>query len=147
MLKAELEMSDPAGKPLQVRWVVQPEQTHKLTAGAEENMLPELTNNVTASDLHHAEVRVPAKPGGYRLFAYVRNGVGAAVANVPFYVSSLGKNVAGKGAKLPFMICFAEGNANDHFVPLGWMRNTNAPGMDPLRKVLTHSGNVCLHFE
>ena len=87
VLKAELEMSDPAGKPLQVRWVIQPEQTHKLTAGAEEGTLPEFTKDISTNDPHHAEVRVPAKPGGYRLFAYVRNGFGAAVANVPFYVT------------------------------------------------------------
>jgi hypothetical protein len=100
-LKAELETSDPAGRSLQVRWVVQPEQTHRLSGGAEETILPELTTNVLAGDLRHAEVLVPSEPGGYRLFAYVRNGVGAAVANVPFFVSSRGKAAPGKTAQLP----------------------------------------------
>lgn len=89
---ADLEASDPAHRPLQVRWVVQPEQPEKLTAGAEEKALPELTDIVIRSDTAHAQVRAPEQPGGYRLFAYVRNGVGAAVANVPFLVTTDRKN-------------------------------------------------------
>jgi hypothetical protein len=91
---ADLAATDPAGRPLQVRWVVQPEQPKKLTAGAEEQTLPEWTDLILRSDLRSAEVRAPQTPGGYRLFAYVRNGVGAAVANVPFHVGPAKKTVA-----------------------------------------------------
>ena len=91
---ASLDASDPQGRPLQVRWVVQPEQTKKLTAGAEEKVLPELTDIITRSDSHSANLRAPEQPGGYRLFAYVRNGGGAAVANVPFNVVRANKAVA-----------------------------------------------------
>ena len=84
---ADLEAADPKDRPLQVRWVVQPEQLKKLTAGAEEQVLPELTDSVVRSDIRHADLRAPKQPGGYRLFAYVRNGAGAAVANVPFHVA------------------------------------------------------------
>jgi hypothetical protein len=86
--RADLEASSLDGQPLNVRWVVQPEQANKLTAGAEENELPELQSTILQSDNHHAEVRAPEQPGGYRLFAYVRNEAGAAVANVPFHVAS-----------------------------------------------------------
>ena len=85
---ADLEAADPQGRPLQVRWVIQPEQLKKLTAGAEEQVLPELADLIVRNDLRHAELRAPQQPGGYRLFAYVRNGAGAAVANVPFHVGS-----------------------------------------------------------
>jgi len=88
---ADLEAADPKDRPLQVRWVVQPEQLKKLTAGAEEQVLPELTDSVVRSDIRHADLRAPKQPGGYRLFAYVRNGVGAAVANVPFHVAGEAK--------------------------------------------------------
>ena len=91
---ANLAATDPAGRPLQVRWVVQPEQPRKLTAGAEEQTLPEWTDLIVRSDLRSAEVRAPQTPGGYRLFAYVRNGAGAAVANVPFHVGPAKKTVA-----------------------------------------------------
>lgn len=84
---ADLNAADPQGLALRVRWLVQPEQTKKLTAGAEEQALPELTDIIVRSDAGAAELRAPEQPGGYRLFAYVRNGVGAAVANVPFLVA------------------------------------------------------------
>lgn len=94
VFSADLAASDPQSRPLQVRWVIQPEQPKRLTAGAEEQTLPELTNIVIQSDVRSAELRAPQQPGGYRLFAYVRNGVGAAVANVPFRVTTANKSVA-----------------------------------------------------
>lgn len=93
-IAATLEAVDPQGQPLEVRWVVQPEQTKRLTAGAEEAALPELTDIFVRSDLSSSEFRAPQPPGGYRLFAYVRNGDGAAVANVPFLVLSGNQAVA-----------------------------------------------------
>jgi Glycosyl hydrolases family 2, TIM barrel domain len=104
VFSAELEAADPGGQPLRVRWVVQPEQPKKLTAGAEEQTLPELTDSIVRSDTRFAEVRAPQSPGGYRLFAYVRNGVGAAVANVPFHVGTPKKVAADRKAKLPLVI-------------------------------------------
>jgi hypothetical protein len=104
VFSADLEAADPSGRPLQVRWVVQPEQTKKLTAGAEEQTLPELTDSILRSDGRSAEVRAPQAPGGYRLFAYVRNGVGAAVANVPFHVGSGKKAAVDRKAKLAWAI-------------------------------------------
>jgi len=83
---ANLDASDPGKQPLQVRWVVQPEQDKRSSGGAEEPVLPELTAAIVKGDNTQVEVRAPQKPGGYRLFVYVRNGAGAAVANVPFKV-------------------------------------------------------------
>ena len=94
---ADLEVVDPHGEPLQARWLVQPEQPNKLSGGASENQLPELTTNILEGDTRHAVVRAPELPGGYRLFVYVRNGAGAAVANVPFRV--VHKSAMRDGAK------------------------------------------------
>ncbi len=146
-ISAELVAADPAGKPLQVHWVVQPEQAHKLSGGAEEGALSEFADLVITGDLQHAAVRAPAGQGGYRLFAYVRNGIGAAVANVPFYVSSHDQSAAGKAATLPFTIYGAHGTANDPFVPAGWMGNTKAVRMDDACRTSPHHGNTCLRFE
>ncbi len=104
VFSVDLEAADPSGRPLQVRWVVQPEQTKKLTAGAEEQPLPELTDSIVRGDGRSAEVRAPQAPGGYRLFAYVRNGVGAAVANVPFQVGGSKKAAADRKARLARVI-------------------------------------------
>jgi len=95
---AELKTADPGGQPLRIRWVVQPEQLNTLTAGAEEKKLPEIASAILEGDASHAEVRAPDQPGGYRLFAYVYNNSGAAVANVPFYVTSRQASAASRSA-------------------------------------------------
>jgi hypothetical protein len=105
-LSADLDAAEPDNQPLQVRWVVQPEQPNKSTGGAEEPALPELTSGIIQCDTAHAQVRTPEQPGGYRLFAYVRNSAGAAVANVPFCVRSVQKEAA---VKLPVTV---EGKSN-----------------------------------
>lgn len=98
---ADLKTSDPGGQPLRIRWVVQPEQLNTLTAGAEEKKLPEFTAAILEGDASHAVVRAPDQPGGYRLFAYVYNDSGAAVANVPFYVTSRHSSAAGQPVTPP----------------------------------------------
>lgn len=85
-LTADLEVADPNGGTLRVRWLVQPEQPNKLSGGATENQLPELNTLILESDFSHAVVHAPELPGGYRLFVYIHNESGAAVANVPFHV-------------------------------------------------------------
>ncbi len=97
LITADLEAIDPHGQALQVRWVVQPEQPNKLTAGAEEQTLPEFTDFLLHSDARSAQLHTPQLPGQYRLFAYVRNDAGAAVANVPFEVVNKSKTLAGGG--------------------------------------------------
>jgi hypothetical protein len=145
---ADLEAADPGGLPLQVRWVVQPEQANQLTGGAEEGKLPELASLILQGDARHAEVRAPAQPGGYRLFAYVRNGAGAAVANLPFYVVTNGKKDGpAPVARLPFVIYSEQGSPNNHYVPSGWMGNTKAIKMDEGCRIHPHSGETCLRFE
>lgn len=140
---ADLDASDAGGRPLQVRWLVQPEQPNKLTAGAEEQALPELTNVIVRSDARFSEVQSPATPGGYRLFAYVRNGAGAAVANVPFYVID-NKTAAERRATLPFVIYSDQSGAGSHYVPSGWMGNLKAIKMDVGCRTRPHSGTTCL---
>lgn len=86
-LKVRLTAADANQKPLRVRWVVQPEQTKTLSAGREEQQLPEIPAAIVRSDNHGCEIVAPRNAGGYRVFAYVHNAAGAAVANLPFHVS------------------------------------------------------------
>jgi len=144
---AELDAFDPAGQPLQVRWVIQPEQLNRLSAGAEESQLPEFMANIIEGDLTHAVICAPEEPGAYRLFAYVRNASGAAVANVPFYVSSRKSQAAAADVKLPFVVYEEKGSPANHYVPSGWMGNTKAVRMDDGSRVSPHSGDTCLRFE
>ena len=86
-LKIRLSATDPANRPLRVRWVVQPEQTKTLTAGRVEPLLPEIPSAINSSDERGCEIIAPNRAGGYRVFAYVHNESGASVGNVPFHVS------------------------------------------------------------
>ena len=144
---AELDASNPDDQPLRVRWVVQPEQPNKHTGGVEENQLPELTSIILKSDARHAEIRAPDELGGYRLFAYVYNDFGAAVANVPFHVVSHEVAAAGQPADLPLVVFDGQAGDNNHFVPTGWMGNAKAIRMDQDCRVSPHSGVKCLRFE
>ena len=87
-LKIRLAATDPAKKPLRVRWIIQPEQTNTLTAGKEEARLPEIQSAIIRSDESGCEVAAPSEAGGYRIFAYVHNEAGASVGNIPFHVAS-----------------------------------------------------------
>lgn len=87
-LKIRLAATDPANRPLRVRWVVQPEQTKTLTAGREEQLLPELQSAIKTSDEHGCEIIAPSSAGAYRVFAYVHNEAGASVGNIPFRVAA-----------------------------------------------------------
>ena len=86
-LKIRLAASDPANRPLRVRWIVQPEQTKTLTAGREEPLLPELQSIITRADAQGCEITAPRATGNYRVFAYVHNEAGASVGNIPFRVT------------------------------------------------------------
>lgn len=56
--------------------------------------LPGLVSNGAAGE---AQVKAPARPGAYRLFAYVSNGHGkAAYGNIPFYVDAKASSVASR---------------------------------------------------
>jgi hypothetical protein len=145
--KVTLDASDPAGKSFKVRWILQPEQTSTGTGGDAEPELPVLTQAILQSDVHHAEVRAPQDAGGYRLFAYLDNGFGAAVANVPFQVKGTPKLAAGKTARMPFVI-FADQEAGvAHYFPSGWMGNTKAIKMEEASHVRPHSGATCIRAE
>lgn len=93
-LKIRLAATDPARSPLKVRWVVQPEQTKTLSAGREEQLLPEIQSVIVHGDDQGCEIIAPKTAGGYRVFAYVHNAAGASVANVPFHVADAPQQAA-----------------------------------------------------
>jgi hypothetical protein len=137
---ADLEATDPAGQPLQVRWVVQPEQTNRLSGGIEEPVLPELTDIIVRSDTAHAEVRAPEQPGGYRLFVYVRNSAGAAVANVPFRVASTNKTGAFQRTKPSLFIQQARAGSNNRYLPSGGTGQRPGDQFTGQREMTSRSG-------
>jgi hypothetical protein len=86
--KAKIQASDPDHDPLDYRWEVMEESAERKVGGDREikpMTLPGLIPDPTKSEI---VLQAPAKPGAYRLFAYVYDGKGhAAHANIPFYVN------------------------------------------------------------
>jgi hypothetical protein len=52
-----------------------------------------------------------------------------------------------KGEKLPFNIYDERGNANNHYIPSGWMGNTKGTRMDQACTNNPHSGKTCLRID
>lgn len=87
--KAKLQASDENGDPLTYSWEVLPESTDLKDGGDAESRPETLAGLVVSPDKAQTEVKVPAKPGAYRLFGYVFDGKGgAAHVNLPFLVES-----------------------------------------------------------
>jgi hypothetical protein len=75
--------------PLQYRWEVMEESAAQTVGGDYEAAPRRLPDLISQKEDGTADVKAPAKPGAYRLFAYVITGNGkAAYANIPFYVDA-----------------------------------------------------------
>jgi hypothetical protein len=73
--------------PLTYSWEIMPESAAETAGGDFESTPARLPGLVSQNNDGMADVKAPAKPGAYRLFAYVITGNGkAAYANIPFYV-------------------------------------------------------------
>jgi len=79
---------DPENDPLTFRWEVREESSDRREGGDAERQPPPVADAVVRSDDRGtAEIRVPSKPGAYRLFVTVTDGKGSgAVDNWPFLV-------------------------------------------------------------
>ncbi len=85
-LNVALVATDPDGDPVKVEWLVMAETTVRSVGGDREPVPPTLPEAVHAPS--PTGVRIAGlPPGSYRVFAYVRDGRGAAAtANLPFEV-------------------------------------------------------------
>src|SRR5690606_19723357 len=73
-LEARLSASDPDGDPLEVEWFLKHEQTEYKSGGDDEAVPPRVDGAVRSGSPSGAEVRLPRREGGYRLFVIVRDG-------------------------------------------------------------------------
>jgi hypothetical protein len=87
VVRAHLDCHDPEGDAIDVEWVLQSDSLAPGGGGAAEAVPPTFPEAIANADRKQAEVRMPATPGAYRLFACVRDRQGgAAVGNVPLLV-------------------------------------------------------------
>lgn len=85
-LEARLSASDPDGDPLEVEWFLKHEQTEYKSGGDDEAVPPRVEGALRSGSLSGAQVRLPRREGGYRLFVIVRDGKGAAATgNLTLY--------------------------------------------------------------
>lgn len=87
--KVGLRAKDPDGDRLKTTWVLREASAGDGSYGDHEERLTEITGAVSVQKRSSARVRMPKKPGKYRLFAYVRDGKGGGAAlNVPLLVEA-----------------------------------------------------------
>ncbi|RLS83807.1 MAG: hypothetical protein DWI04_02775 [Planctomycetota bacterium] len=86
--QVSVRYSDPENDPLTFRWEVREESRDRREGGDAEQQPPSVPGAVVRSDDHGtAEIRMPEKPGAYRLFVTVTDAQGSgAVDNWPFLV-------------------------------------------------------------
>lgn len=145
---ARLDVSDPDQDPLNVQWVLQAEAQEFAVGGDAEAVPPTFPEAIVKSSGTSAEVKLPEGGGGYRLFAYIRDGKGnAAVANLPLYVDAPIKVPSAQVATLPFVVYRDADQEKPPYVPTGWMGNAKAMKLDEAWKTNPHSGKTCLKFD
>jgi hypothetical protein len=90
--RAKVEATDSNQPALTYSWELLEESTDLKTGGDSETKPRSLPNLIMSGQGDEIKVKSPSKPGAYRLFAYVFDGIGhAAHVNIPFYVDSPGK--------------------------------------------------------
>jgi hypothetical protein len=87
--EAKVLALSPANSPLADSWEILEESAAQSTGGDAESRPRRLPGLVAQGAHGEAQIKAPAKPGAYRLFAYVLDDHGkAAYANIPFYVDA-----------------------------------------------------------
>lgn len=144
----QLDAVDPEQDAMKVEWILQAEPLSFGVGGDDEAVPPTFPDAIVKSTNSSAEVRMPESGGGYRLFAYLRDGKGgAAVGNVSLYVDAPVKIPSAQKPTLPFVL-YSDGDRDKPpFVPTGWMGNTKVMKLDEEWKTNPHSGNSCLKFD
>ncbi len=143
-VKAVADVGDPEGDPLAVRWVLRAESGAYATGGAEQDATERFAGAVTAADANTVTLRMPKWGGGYRLFAYVRDGHGGgAVANLPLFVEGPKRPFRPPAAKLP-LVLYDDTLENAPYTPSGWMGNTSAVEVDPAFAEGAKVGKHCM---
>jgi len=142
---ATLVAHDPENAPIDVEWVLKKEDADTVTGGDYRPDMPSYPASIVSASDAGVELKMPKKPGNYRLFAFVRDGSGgAATANVPLQVGGDSKSeYVGMEVSLPFTV-YADGMNGSPYVPSGYMGQTTAISMDEASTDRPRSGATCI---
>ncbi len=142
---AKLVATDPEQDPIEIEWALRSDSGTVVGGGDFQASESSFTDAVVSKGAS-AELVAPEGGGGYRLFAYVRDGQGgAAVANIPVFVDAPIKPTAAARVKLPFEV-YADG-VEGPYSPSGYMGNAKAIKMDLESAERPKSGKTCLKVE
>ncbi|MEM7457183.1 MAG: glycoside hydrolase family 2 TIM barrel-domain containing protein [Planctomycetota bacterium] len=119
-----LSASDPEGRPLSVRWELMREASEYVTGGFKQDRPPTFPDAFIEGNINGAKFIVPEEAGLYRVYAYVTDGNGAAIANYPLRVES--RVVASSSAvPLPYSL-YSEASGEMAYYPSGFMGSTDS---------------------
>lgn len=83
-----IQADDSEGDALTIRWDLRKDESDNPSTGGDwEQRIPPIEDAIISTESDRVTVRMPAKPGNYRLFAYVSDPSGkVATANLPMQV-------------------------------------------------------------
>lgn len=150
-IHATLDVTDPANNPLTAKWMLTRDQAVYQTAGAFQASPKTYTDAVVSSDIHGAQIHMPADVGPYWLYAYIYDGKGgAATSVVPVRVhahsaqtNAQPADAPGQPVQLPFVI-YGSAVRNPPYTPSGWMGDAASIALDERSATNPHSGQACL---
>jgi hypothetical protein len=156
VVKASLKVTDAENDPLKVEWILQHDPMEDSIGGAAQATPPVYPEAIQNASNEGVTVIVPKFGGGYRLFAYIRDGKGGgAVGNLPLFVEG-GEKLNGKPAdakpvflapkaNLPLEV-FAESIADGAYAASGYMGKADAIKMSETTEN-PHSGKTALKVQ
>lgn len=137
-LSVSTAVEDPEQGELRSVWALKNESADIITGGDYRATPLAIPNVILSSKLSSAQLRMPQKPGAYRLFYTVYDDAGkAATANLPLYVP--GK----AGTQLPLQV-YQERLEHMPWVPSGWMGNVNNLSLDGRNTEQVYQGEAAI---
>jgi hypothetical protein len=145
-VRAELSASDPERDTLHVAWALACDPMVYETEGDDRPAPRAYPEAIVRAGPTAVELRMPGRPGAYRLSVVVRDGRGgAAVANLPLHVKGgpNGEPLA-EAVELPFVVVGDDASAG--YAPSGWMGDYTSLTMDAKSTDQPRSGATCTKF-
>ena len=145
-VRVELAASDPEGDPLTADWAFRADPISYETGGDRRPAPRRFGESVVNAGPNGAELRMPRRPGKYRVSVEVRDGHGgAAVANLPLHVKGTpGSEPIADVVDLPFVV--VGDGAAPAYAPSGWMGDFGSLTMDASSHEHPRSGATCMKF-
>jgi hypothetical protein len=146
VVRALLDAKGANGDPIRVSWELHRDLFQYGTGGEDMPEAPQYPAAIVRSNDKEAEVKIPAEGGGYRLYAYVRDSNGGAVANLSLFAEGPMQKPRARAAKLPLVV-FGDEQNDPPYAPSGWIGNHSAVKYTPDWTENPHTGKTCLKLE